>query len=97
MEAIGPPFAASALDHKRHAVVLVEKAHQVLGSRLLGPEHTSITTTMVPLEAKRLSLHPDSAAVAVDLLTAASVRKRDHVAVNLYHGGLGDRVFQHAT
>lgn len=77
------PVIAGALERKWNAVALVERAHKVLGTRLLGPEYTAITTTLAPLEAKRLSLHPDFAAVVVDLLTAAGVHQGDSVAVNL--------------
>ena len=77
------PFPGSDLDRKRYAVALVQKAQMILGSRLLGPEYSPITTTLAPLEAKRLSLHPDFAAVAVELLTDAGLRAGDAVAVNL--------------
>jgi poly-gamma-glutamate system protein len=77
------PFPGGGLDRKWQAVALVEKAHEILGTRLLGPEYTPITTTLAPFEAKRLSLHPDFAAVAVHLLMEASIRTGDSVAINL--------------
>lgn len=77
------PVPAGAREPKGNAVALVEKAHLVLGSRLLGPEYTPITTTLAPLDAKRLSLHPDFAAVAVQLLTDGGIDAGKAVAVNL--------------
>jgi poly-gamma-glutamate system protein len=77
------PFPGGCLDRKWQAVALVEKAHEILGGRLLGPEYTPITTTLAPHEAKRLSLHPDFGAVAVQLLMDAGIRTGDPIAINL--------------
>jgi poly-gamma-glutamate system protein len=77
------PAPGTGLECKREAVALVEKAHKLLESRLIGPEYTPITTTLAPLPAKRLSLHPDFAAVAVHLLMEAGIRAGDAVALNL--------------
>ena len=70
-------------NEKQVAVVLAQKAQAVLGARISGPEYTLITTTLAPPEAKRLSLHPDFAAVAVGWLKQAGVGPGSRVAVNL--------------
>jgi poly-gamma-glutamate system protein len=57
-------------------------AQEVIGSRLLGPEYTFITTTLAPQKAKKLSSHPDFAAVVVQWLTEAGVGSGQRVAVN---------------
>jgi poly-gamma-glutamate system protein len=68
---------------KQAALALAEKAQAVLGPRISGPEYSWITTTLAPPEAKRLSRHPDFAAVAVGWLKQAGVGPGSRVAVNL--------------
>lgn len=78
-------YLAPADDYelKAAAVAKTLAARAVIGERLVGPEYTEITTTLGPLAAKQLSQHADFAAVAVQLLGEAGVRKGDRVAVNL--------------
>ncbi|MDT8903026.1 poly-gamma-glutamate system protein [Anaeroselena agilis] len=64
------------------AVATAVRAQAAVGDRLIGPEYTAITTTLGPLAAKKLSLHPDSAALAVRYLLAAGIGPGDRVAVN---------------
>lgn len=68
---------------KQAAVHKAVLAQQVIGPRLIGPEYTEITTTLGSAGSKKLSLHPDFAAVAVELLDRAGVKAGDHVAVNV--------------
>lgn len=68
---------------KQQAVEMALQAQSIIGKRISGPEYTMITTTLGQADAKRLSLHPDFAAVIVDLLIQAKVGKGDRVAVNL--------------
>ncbi len=72
-------------DHelKMQAAVKAAAAQQVIGPRLLGEEYTPITTTLGAEAAKKISAHPDFAAVAVQWLTEAGVRPGDKVAVNM--------------
>ncbi len=64
------------------AVAAAVRAQAAVGDRIIGPEYTEITTTLGPLAAKKLSLHPDFAALAVRYLLAAGVGPGDRVAVN---------------
>lgn len=64
------------------AVATAVRAQAAVGDRLIGPEYTEITTTLGPLAAKKLSRHPDFAALAVRYLLAAGVGPGDRVAVN---------------
>lgn len=64
------------------AVATAVRAHAAVGDRLIGPEYTEITTTLGPLAVKKLSRHPDFAALAVRYLLAAGVGSGDRVAVN---------------
>ena len=75
------PAADSAV--KTQAVALAATARSILSNRLPGPEYSLITTTLGSEEAKHLSLQPDFAAVAVDLLIRAGVRPGDRVALNV--------------
>lgn len=68
---------------KAAAAAKAVAAQKIIGPRLLGEEYTLITTTLAPYTAKILSQHPDFAAVAVHMLTAAGVKSGDRVAVNL--------------
>lgn len=68
---------------KRAALALAEQAQALLGPRISGPEYTLITTTLAPPEAKRLSRHPDFAAVAAGWLKQAGIGPGSRVAVNL--------------
>ena len=68
---------------KRAALALAEQAQALLGPRISGPEYSWITTTLAPPEAKRLSRHPDFAAVAVGWLKQAGAGPGSRVAVNL--------------
>lgn len=68
---------------KLQAAVQAAAAQHVLGARLMGEEYTPITTTLGSLAAKHLAAYPDFAAVAVDMLDRAGVRKGDTVAVNM--------------
>lgn len=70
-------------NEKRMAAALAQNAQALLGARISGPEYTLITTTLAPPEAKRLSLHPDFAAVAVGWLKQAGIGPGSRVAVNL--------------
>jgi poly-gamma-glutamate system protein len=67
---------------KMKAVSTALKAQRLLGERLKGEEYTFITTTMGSYQAKEMSLHPDFAALTVELLHEAGVRRGDRVAVN---------------
>ena len=80
---IAAPVPLTGIEVERHAVSLAVEAQQVPGSRIIGPEYTEITTSIAPEEAKRLSLHPDFAAVAARLLREAGVRGGSRVAVNM--------------
>jgi len=53
------------------------------GSGLIGPAVSLVTTDAGDLEAKQTSINPNFAAVFVDLLAAAKVKKGDAVAVSL--------------
>lgn len=75
------PAADTAI--KAHAVELAAKARSILGNRLPGPEYSLITTTLGAEDAKHLSLHPDFAAIAVDLLRRAGVHSGERIAVNV--------------
>lgn len=68
---------------KTAAVAMAEQAQTVIGPRITGPEYTLITTSLAPPAAKRLSRHPDFAAVAVQWLRDAGIGGGDRVAVNL--------------
>lgn len=68
---------------KEAAVQTAAAALSILGNRLPGPEYSLITTTLGPQDAKRLSLHPDFSAVAVDLLHQARIGRGDRIAVNM--------------
>lgn len=68
---------------KRQAAHLAARSHLLFGDRLIGEEYTPITTTLGSLKAKKLSIHPDFAAVAVEWMTEAGLRPGDTVAVNL--------------
>lgn len=75
------PAADAAVKHK--AVELAANGLRLFNGRLPGPEYSLITTTLGAKDAKRLSLHPDFAAVTVDLLREAGIRQGDRVAVNV--------------
>lgn len=77
------PLPAANLETKRTAVELAIRAQSVLEGRLIGPEYSLITTTLAPKEAKQLSTHTDFAAVCVEWLLQAGVRKGNQIAVNL--------------
>ena len=64
------------------AVAAAVRAQAAVGDRIIGPEYTEITTTLGPLAAKKLSRHPDFAALAVRYLLAAGIGPGDRVAVN---------------
>ena len=68
---------------KTAAVAMAEQAQTVIGPRITGPEYTLITTSLAPPAAKRLSRHPDFAAVAVQWLRDAGIGGGDRVGVNL--------------
>jgi poly-gamma-glutamate system protein len=68
---------------KKAAVELALRAQAVIGSRLIGPEYTPITTTLAPQRVKKMSLHPDFAAITVEWLKKAGVKSGNRVAVNL--------------
>lgn len=74
---------ATDATQKQQAVELAIAAHSVLANRLPGPEYSIITTTLGSAQAKQLSLHPDFAAVAVDLLHQAGIRPGDRIALNM--------------
>jgi len=50
---------------------------------LIGPEYSEFTTTLGPLEVKRTTTNPDFAAVIVQLLQEAGVKKGDLVAAGI--------------
>lgn len=77
-----PKSPAEFFLEKSKAVELAQKAHSIIGSQLLGVEYTFATTTIAPLSAKELSLHPDFTALAVEYLRKAGVKTGDRVAVN---------------
>ena len=68
---------------KLQAAQQAAAAQKLIGPRLLGEEYTFITTTLGSPAAKHLAAHPDFAAVAVDMLDRAGVRRGDKVAVNM--------------
>lgn len=68
---------------KLQAVAKAKAAQEVVGSRLLGEEYTTITTTLGAHDAKNLSTNPAFAAVITDMLIEAGVHKGDVVAVNM--------------
>jgi poly-gamma-glutamate system protein len=68
---------------KMQAAAKAYEAQQVIGERLLGEEYTPITTTLGAKDAKLLSAHPDFAALTVEMLEKANVKKGDVVAVNM--------------
>ena len=49
---------------------------------LIGPSHSSVTTTKGNLEAKRTTTNPNMAGLIVYLLTKAGVQKGDRIAVS---------------
>ena len=73
---------AGHIEEKNAALNKTIHAQEVIGSRLLGPEYSFITTTLAPQAAKKLSSHPDFAAVVVQWLTEAGVGSGQRVAVN---------------
>ena len=78
-------MVASPSENSREKTAAVEKtlqAQAVVGTRLLGPEYTFITTTLAPQAAKKLSRHPDFSAVVVQWLIEAGVGPGNRVAVN---------------
>lgn len=78
-----PSQPATDIAVKGAAVELAATAHNVLAGRLPGPEYSLITTTLGSEAAKELSLHPDFAGVAIDLLRQAGVQPGDRIAVNV--------------
>ncbi len=60
--------------------VAIERADDPNGTGLIGARYTPITTTLGPLEVKRTSTNPAFAAVVVELLREAGVRRGDLVA-----------------
>lgn len=73
---------ADYIEEKNAALNKTIRAQEVIGSRLLGPEYTFITTTLAPQAAKRLSSHPDFSAIVVQWLIEAGVGSGKRVAVN---------------
>ena len=73
---------AEFIEEKKASLNKTIFAQEVVGSRLLGPEYTFITTTLAPQTAKKLSSHPDFAAVVVQWLREAGVGSGKRVAVN---------------
>ena len=80
---IVPSSPAEFIADKTRAIELTQRAHSVIGERLLGEEFTFTTTTLAPLRAKKLTMHPEVAALAVEYLRKAGVGAGDKVAVNL--------------
>lgn len=70
-------------EEKVAAVNTALMAQKIVGPWLEGEEYTPITTTLGSAEVKRLAMHPDFAAVVVDLLCEAGVQGGDTVAVNM--------------
>ena len=68
---------------KMRAVDLTTRAQQIIGPRIIGEEYTPMTTTLGAHDAKLLSIHPDFAAVAVDMLQNVGIQAGDKVAVNM--------------
>jgi len=68
---------------KEAAIAKTLAAQKIIGNRIIGPEYTWITTTLGALEAKRLSTHPDFAAVITGWLADAGFKPGDAVAVNM--------------
>ena len=78
-------MVASPTENIREKTAAVEKtlqAQAVVGTRLLGPEYTLITTTLAPQATKKMSRHPDLSAVFVQWLKEAGVGPGTRVAVN---------------
>lgn len=68
-------------DAKLVAGIPVDRRLDPNGTGLIGVEYTDITTTLGSLVAKRTSTNPAFAAVVVDMLGRAGVRRGDRVAV----------------
>lgn len=62
-----------------NGIELSEDDHNETG--MLGDRYSSITTTLGVLEAKRTTLNPNFAAVIIDLLKQAGVKKGDEIGV----------------
>ena len=60
--------------------VAVDPGDDPNATGLIGAEFTAITTTLGPLEAKRTSTNPAFAAVVVEMLAEAGVRRGDLIA-----------------
>lgn len=76
------PAGPEGGEAERKAIALAKRAQAIIGDRLIGPEYTPITTTLAPLEAKRLSTDPRFAAVAFRCLKEAGIGPGDRVALN---------------
>jgi len=66
---------------KLRAGIPVDRRLDPNGTGLIGVEYTDITTTLGSLVAKRTSTNPAFAAVVVDMLGRAGVRRGDRVAI----------------
>ena len=82
MKHFTPKSQAEFYQEKMQAIELAQQAHAIIGEQLLGEEFTFATTTLAPRKAKELSAHPDFAALAVEYLHKAGIKRGDKVAVN---------------
>ena len=73
--------AMAVRDEKIRAGIPIDRRYDANGTGLIGSEYTDITTTLGSLTAKRTSANPAFAAVVVDMLGRAGVRRGDRVAV----------------
>lgn len=67
---------------KLNRKIPIDKSMDILGTGIIGEEFNGITTTLGSLESKRTSANPNFAAVMVDLLTSAGLKKGDHIGIN---------------
>lgn len=83
--------AARLADRAFRAIYVERISHQIplepefdpAGSGLIGPPHSSIVSNEGHLDAKQTSANPNFAAVFVQMLTEAGVRRGDLVAANM--------------
>lgn len=74
--------ARAVREGKARAGIPIDRRYDPDGTGLIGDEYTDITTTLGSLTAKRTSANPAFAAVVVDMLDRAGVRRGDAVAVS---------------
>jgi poly-gamma-glutamate system protein len=72
----------SVRDEKIRQGIRIDPILDPAGTGVIGAEYTDLTTTLGSLSAKRLSTHPEFAAVLVDMLGQAGVQPGDAVLVS---------------